>query len=96
MIGQVSNNWLRKQNLWLILYMHTVIKHRRNRVHLPAVEEMVVLERIELIARLGVCYESQAKDKDIALIWISELAGEMKTNISPEKAAVIQQFATIS
>jgi hypothetical protein len=96
MIGQVSNNWLRKQNLWLILYMHTVIEHRRNRVHLPAVEEMVVLERIELIARLGVCYESQAKDKDIALIWISELAGEMKTNISPEKAAVIQQLATIS
>lgn len=63
-------------------------------MHLPAVEEMVVLERIELIARLGVCYESQAKD--IALIWISELAGEMKTNISPEKAAVIQQLATIS
>jgi hypothetical protein len=55
-------------------------------VHLPAVEEMVVLERIELIARLGVCYESQAKDKDIALIWISELAGEMKTSIAPEKA----------
>ncbi|MFS7239752.1 hypothetical protein AB6849_05425 [Serratia proteamaculans] len=64
-------------------------------MHLPAVEEMVVLERIELIARLGVCYESQAKDKDIALIWISELAGEMKTNISPENAAVIQQLATI-
>ncbi|QKJ57067.1 hypothetical protein [Serratia fonticola] len=41
-------------------------------------EEMVVLERIELIARLGVCYESQPKDKDIALIWISELAGEVK------------------
>ncbi|CAI1769645.1 Uncharacterised protein [Serratia proteamaculans] len=65
-------------------------------MHLPAVEELVVLERIELIARLGVCYESQAKDKDIALIWISELAGEMKTNISPGKAAVTQQLATIS
>lgn len=65
-------------------------------MHLPAVEELVVLERIELIARLGVCYESQAKDKDIALIWISELAGEMKTNIVPEKAAVIKQLATIS
>ncbi|WP_256813943.1 MULTISPECIES: hypothetical protein [unclassified Serratia (in: enterobacteria)] len=65
-------------------------------MHLPAVEEMVVLERIELIARLGGCYESQAKDKDIALIWISELAGEMKTNISSEKAAAIQQLATIS
>ncbi|HCT7985336.1 TPA: hypothetical protein OT855_002216 [Serratia liquefaciens] len=76
--------------------MHTVIEHRRNRVHLPAVEELVVLERIELIARLGVCYESQAKDKDIALIWISELAGEMKTNIAPEKAAVIKHLATIS
>lgn len=65
-------------------------------MHLPAVEEMVVLERIELIARLGGGYESQAKDKDIALIWISELAGEMKTNISSEKAAAIQQLATIS
>jgi hypothetical protein len=65
-------------------------------VHLPAVEEMVVLERIELIARLGVCYESQAKDKDIALIWISELAGEMKTNIAPEKAEVIKQLANIT
>lgn len=65
-------------------------------MHLPAVEELVVLERIELIARLGVCYESQAKDKDIALIWISELAGEMKTNIAPEKTAVIKQLATIS
>jgi hypothetical protein len=53
-------------------------------VHLPAVGEMVVLERTELIARLGVCYESQAKDKDIALIWISELAGEMKTNIDQD------------
>ncbi|BEN60921.1 MULTISPECIES: hypothetical protein [Serratia] len=65
-------------------------------MHLPAAEEMVFLERIELIARLGVCYESQAKDKDIALIWISELAEEMKTNIDPEKAAVIKQLATIS
>ncbi len=63
---------------------------------MQAVDEVVVLERIELIARLGVCYESQAKDKDIALIWISELAGEMKMNISPEKVAVIQQLATIS
>ncbi|MGO2440297.1 MAG: hypothetical protein ACTH8B_10475 [Serratia proteamaculans] len=65
-------------------------------MHLPAVEELVVLERIELIARLGVCYESQVKDKDIALIWISELAEEMKTNIAPEKAAMIKQLATIS
>ncbi len=74
--------------------MHTVIKHRRERVQ--AVDEVVVLERIELIARLGVCYESQAKDKDIALIWISELAGEMKINMVPEKAAVIQKLVTIS
>ncbi|EOG2473540.1 TPA: hypothetical protein ACKP84_000006 [Serratia marcescens] len=59
-------------------------------------DEVVVLERIELIARLGVCYESQAKDKDIALIWISEQAGEMKNSIVPEKAKVIRQLATIS
>ncbi|WP_447882909.1 hypothetical protein [Serratia fonticola] len=64
-------------------------------MHLPAVEDVVILERIELIARLGVCYESQARDKEIALIWISELAGEMKSSISPEKAAVFKQLATV-
>ncbi|HHQ6598158.1 TPA: hypothetical protein ACSTLU_004464 [Serratia fonticola] len=64
-------------------------------MHLPAVEDVVILERIELIARLGVCYESQARDKEIALIWISELAGEMKSSISPEKVAVIKQLATV-
>lgn len=64
-------------------------------MHLPAVEDVVILERIELIARLGVCYESQARDKEIALIWISELAGEMKSSISPEKAAVIKKLATV-
>ncbi|MBH2774095.1 hypothetical protein I5L29_17345 [Serratia marcescens] len=68
--------------------MHTVIKHRRERVQ--AVDEVVVLERIELIARLGVCYESQAKDKDIALIWISELVGEMKKSTHPEKLGLIR------
>lgn len=64
-------------------------------MHLPAVEDVVILERIELIARLGVCYESQARDKEIALIWISELAGEMKNSISPEKVAVIKQLTTV-
>ena len=65
-------------------------------MQLLAVEEIVYLERIELIARLGVCYESQAKDKDIALVWISELVGEMKTSITPEKAEVVRQLAAIS
>ncbi len=69
-----------------ILYMHTVIKHRRERVQ--AVDEVVVLERIELIARLGGCYESQAKDKDIALIWISELAEIMRGNILVEDVSL--------
>ncbi len=64
-------------------------------MHLPAVEDVVILERIELIARLGVCYESQARDKEIALIWISELAGEMKSSINPEKVAVIKQLTTV-
>lgn len=59
-------------------------------MHLPAAEEMVFLERIELIARLGVCYESQTKDKEIALIWISELAEEMKSSIIPERAEMIR------
>ncbi|WBF43964.1 hypothetical protein [Serratia rubidaea] len=63
-------------------------------MQLPAVEEIVYLERIELIARLGGCYESQAKDKDIALVWISELAGEMKSTISPEKARLIERLST--
>ncbi|MEB6334265.1 hypothetical protein [Serratia rhizosphaerae] len=64
-------------------------------MQLPAVEEIVYLERIELIARLGVSYESQAKDKDIALVWISELAEEMKSTISPEKARLIGQLSTV-
>ncbi|HGW3589400.1 TPA: hypothetical protein ACNH39_002871 [Serratia marcescens] len=63
---------------------------------MQAVDEVVVLERIELIARLGVCYESQAKDKDIALIWISELAGEMRTNITPDSTSMIKKLAAIS
>lgn len=54
---------------------------------MQAVDEVVVLERIELIARLGVCYESQAKDKDIALIWISELAGEISISAKTENFA---------
>lgn len=45
---------------------------------MQAVDEVVVLERIELIARLGVCYESQPKDKDIVLVWISELESQVK------------------
>jgi hypothetical protein len=65
-------------------------------VHRQEIEDVVILERIELIARLGVCYESQARDKEIALIWISELAGEMKNNLNPENAAVIKQLATVS
>ncbi|WP_338859344.1 hypothetical protein WCU37_08030 [Serratia marcescens] len=64
-------------------------------MHLPAVEELVVLERIELIARLGVCYESQEKDKDIALIWISELAGEMKTNIDQDSVGSIHHLTAV-
>lgn len=63
---------------------------------MQAVDEVVVLERIELIARLGVCYESQAKDKDIALIWISELAGEMRTNITSDSTSMIKKLAAIS
>ncbi|MBH3075875.1 hypothetical protein I5P65_13165 [Serratia ureilytica] len=59
-------------------------------------EEVVILERIELIARLGGGYESKPEDKDIALTWISELAGEMKTNIAPEKSEVVKHLATIS
>jgi hypothetical protein len=38
-------------------------------------EEMVTLERINLIARLSSGCECQKNDKDIALIWIAELSG---------------------
>ncbi len=55
---------------------------------MQAVDEVVVLERIELIARLGGCYESQTKDKDIALIWISELAEIMRGNILVEDVSL--------
>lgn len=65
-------------------------------MHRQDIEDVVILERIELIARLGTCYESQARDKEVALIWISELAGEMKNNLNPENAAVIKQLATVS
>jgi len=65
--------------------MYTVFfEYRRSRVHLPVVEEAVILERIEFIARLGVCYESQARDKEIALIWISELAGNAKGTLAEQ------------
>ncbi|MBF6636208.1 hypothetical protein ITX54_05960 [Rouxiella silvae] len=38
-------------------------------------EEVVLLERINLIARLSSGCECQKNDKDIALIWIAELSG---------------------
>lgn len=46
-----------------VLYMHTAIKHRRERVQ--AVDEVVVLERIELIARLGVVMRAKRKTKTL-------------------------------
>ena len=38
-------------------------------------EEVVTLERINLIARLSTGCDCQSNDKDIALVWIAELAG---------------------
>lgn len=38
-------------------------------------EEVVTLERINLIARLSTGCDCQNYDKDIALIWIAELSG---------------------
>lgn len=38
-------------------------------------EEVVALERINLIARLSSGCDCQKNDKDIALIWIAELSG---------------------
>ncbi|CAM3608973.1 hypothetical protein BS639_18640 [Rouxiella silvae] len=44
-------------------------------------DEIVTLERINLIARLSSGCESQKNDKDIALIWIAELSGVSITEI---------------
>ncbi|MBC3211907.1 hypothetical protein [Serratia fonticola] len=64
-------------------------------MQLLALGEEIILERIEFIARLGRGEESQPKDKDIALIWISELAEEMKGNIASEKAEINRKIANL-
>ncbi|EPQ1332402.1 hypothetical protein M8578_001444 [Serratia marcescens] len=59
-------------------------------MQLPELEEVVILERIELIARLGGCYESKPKDKDMALTWISELAEGIRNHRPSAQGKAIQ------
>ncbi|EKN3848295.1 hypothetical protein ACR2HU_001649 [Yersinia enterocolitica] len=39
---------------------------------------LVLLERIDLIARMSAGDEIKNRDREVALVWISELAGEAK------------------
>ncbi|ANI30182.1 hypothetical protein ACOMCW_004352 [Yersinia enterocolitica] len=43
-----------------------------------SLEEIVLLERIDLIARLTTGSESQNRDREIALVWIAELVKEVR------------------
>ncbi|WP_186366813.1 hypothetical protein [Yersinia aleksiciae] len=46
-----------------------------------SLEEIVLLERIDLIARLTTGDERQKNDKEIALVWIAELVKEARAVI---------------
>ncbi|EKN3487494.1 hypothetical protein V9P72_000420 [Yersinia enterocolitica] len=50
-----------------------------------SLEEIVLLERIDLIARLTTGDERQKNDKEIALVWISELVQQMACSYSEQK-----------
>ncbi|CNC28916.1 Uncharacterised protein [Yersinia pseudotuberculosis] len=39
---------------------------------------LVLLERIDLIARMSVSDDMKNRDREVALVWISELAEEAK------------------
>ncbi|HEI3267226.1 TPA: hypothetical protein SI311_003611 [Escherichia coli] len=44
-------------------------------------EASAQLERIELLAKIAHVYESDQREKTIALAWIGEIAGEMRNDI---------------
>lgn len=50
-----------------------------------SLEEIVLLERIDLIARLTTCSESQNRDREIALVWIAELVKEARVEVKQAK-----------
>ncbi|MCE9894864.1 hypothetical protein RZR38_09635 [Citrobacter freundii] len=44
-------------------------------------EASAQLERIELLAKIAHVYESDQREKTIALAWIGEIAGEMRNDL---------------
>ncbi|MDG5830466.1 hypothetical protein GWC00_017905 [Salmonella enterica subsp. enterica serovar Newport] len=44
-------------------------------------EASAQLERIELLAKIAHIYESNQREKTIALYWIGEIAGEMRERL---------------
>ncbi|MEY4476133.1 MAG: hypothetical protein RL248_1900 [Pseudomonadota bacterium] len=48
---------------------------------LVSLEKIVLLERIDLIARLTNGDERQQNDKEIALVWIAELVKEARAEV---------------
>ncbi|WP_267248949.1 hypothetical protein [Yersinia sp. Marseille-Q5920] len=51
-----------------------------------SLEEIVLLERIDLIARLTTGSESQNRDREIALVWIAELVKEARVEVKQAKS----------
>ncbi|MDA5523755.1 hypothetical protein [Yersinia kristensenii] len=51
-----------------------------------SLEEIVLLERIDLIARLTTGDERQKNDKEIALVWIAELVKEARVEVKQAKS----------
>lgn len=47
-------------------------------------EASAQLERIELLAKIAHVYESNQREKTIALTWIGEIAGEMREMVRTE------------
>lgn len=47
-------------------------------------EASAQLERIELLAKIAHVYESNQREKTIALAWIGEIAGEMREMVRTE------------
>lgn len=47
-------------------------------------EASAQLERIELLAKISHVYESNQREKTIALAWIGELAGEVREMVKKE------------
>ncbi|ECI4314834.1 hypothetical protein DO802_04780 [Salmonella enterica subsp. enterica] len=47
-------------------------------------EASAQLERIELLAKIAHVYESNLREKTIALAWIGELAGEVREMVKTE------------